>query len=343
MKKLVLFFVTTFATYGVWAEQFVVDNIRYTITDDGKVAFSGPNTRDIRSITIPSSVTYNEKIYNVTSIGENACYYSTRTLISVTIPNSVTTIGNCAFDGCSSLTSITISNSATSIGEHAFDYCNLDHLTSIIIPQGLDIAKHKLYFIKNNIKYYVLNNHTVAVGMLDYEDNGTGISDYSGNIIIPTSITAGTTFTVTSIDDKAFIGSTATSVTIPNTVTTIGKSAFFDCANLKSITCLASTPPNAYSDSFTFCKGNLYVPCESKKKYAASTGWSSFSNIMCGSTSVSEFFNATVVTIANNQILVNGEAPAFVITVAGQKIANANLKSGVYFVVADGEMVKVMK
>ena len=59
------------------------------------------------------------------------------------------------------------------------------------------------------------------------------------------------------------------------------------------------------------------------------------------STAISEVSNATAVTIVNGQILVNGEAPAFVVTVSGQKIANANLKAGVYFVVAEGKTVKV--
>ena len=61
-----------------------------------------------------------------------------------------------------------------------------------------------------------------------------------------------------------------------------------------------------------------------------------------GSTAVSEVSNATAVTIVNGQILVNGEAPAFVVTVSGKKIANANLKSGVYFVVVDGNSVSVV-
>ena len=60
-----------------------------------------------------------------------------------------------------------------------------------------------------------------------------------------------------------------------------------------------------------------------------------------GSTAVSEVSNTTAVTIVNGQILVNGEAPAFVVTVSGKKTANANLKSGVYFVVAEGETVGV--
>ena len=61
------------------------------------------------------------------------------------------------------------------------------------------------------------------------------------------------------------------------------------------------------------------------------------------STAISEVENGTTITIANNQILVNGEAPAFVTNISGQKIANQNLKSGVYFVNIEGETVKVVK
>ena len=65
------------------------------------------------SITIPNSVT---------SIGNNA-FSGCRGLTSVTIPNSVTSIGEYTFEGCSSLTSVTIPNSVTSIGDWAFAYC----------------------------------------------------------------------------------------------------------------------------------------------------------------------------------------------------------------------------
>ena len=54
---------------------------------------------------------------------------------SYTIPNSVTSIGDCAFDGCTSLTSVTIPNSVTSIGDCAFDYCT--SLTSVTIPSSV--------------------------------------------------------------------------------------------------------------------------------------------------------------------------------------------------------------
>lgn len=59
------------------------------------------------------------------------------------------------------------------------------------------------------------------------------------------------------------------------------------------------------------------------------------------STAISEVSNATSITIANHQILINDEVPAFVVTVSGQKIANANLKAGVYFVTIEGKTVGV--
>ena len=119
----------------------------------------------ITKVTIPDSVT---------SIGDRAFYKCTG-LTSVTIGNSVTSIGDYAFYKCTGLTSVTIGNSVTSIGTYAFGYCT--GLTSITIPDS-----------------------------------------------------------VTSIGDRAFYDCTGlTSVTIGNSVTSIGEDAFSGCTGLTEI------------------------------------------------------------------------------------------------------------
>ena len=92
------------------------------MTSIGSNAFY--NCSGLTSITIPNSVT---------SIGEDA--FTGSGLTSVTIPNSVTSIGSIAFRYCSSLTSVTIPNSVTSIGEAAFLGCT--SLTSVTIPESV--------------------------------------------------------------------------------------------------------------------------------------------------------------------------------------------------------------
>ena len=86
--------------------------------------YSDENTK-ITDLIIPNSVT---------SIGDDA-FYGCSGLASVTIPNSVTSIGESAFDGCSGLTSVTIPNSVTSIGTGAFNVCS--GLTSVTIGNSV--------------------------------------------------------------------------------------------------------------------------------------------------------------------------------------------------------------
>ena len=149
-------------------------------------SFAFSDCSGLTSVTIPNSVT---------SIGWGAfvgCYG----LTSVTIPNSVTSIGQSAFEGCSGLTSITIPNSVTSIGINAFRSCT--NLTSITVESG-------------NTNY-------------DSRDNCNAIIETASNTLIAGCKNTRIPNSVTSIGDLAFSDCTGlTSVTIPNSVTTIGE------------------------------------------------------------------------------------------------------------------------
>ena len=109
---------------------FEYDGVTYSVTSIGVSAFKARINNhqvcsSLTSITIPNSVT---------SIG-NAAFCDCYRLTSITLPNSVTSIGSSAFSGCSGLTSITIPNSVTSISDYAFNNCS--GLTSITIPNSV--------------------------------------------------------------------------------------------------------------------------------------------------------------------------------------------------------------
>ena len=198
-----------------------------SVTSIGNSAFT--SCSGLTSIVVDAGNTYYDSRNNCNAIIETA----TGTLIAgcknTVIPNSVTSIGEWAFFGCSGLTSITIPNSVTSIGDHAFSYCS--GLTSITIPNSVtSIGWYAFYWC-------------------------SGLT----SIEIPNS--------VTSIGYSAFMYcSGLTSITIPNSVTGIGNSAFSRCSNLNSIVVDAG---NTYYDSRNNCNaiietatGTLIAGCK---------------------------------------------------------------------------------
>ena len=194
-----------------------------SVTSIGDYAFYGCS--GLTSVVIPDSVT---------SIGDYA-FCGCSNLTSVVIPDSVTSIGNSAFYNCSSLTSIVIPDSVTSIGDSAFYGCS--NLASVVIPDSVtSIGDDAFYGCSNLTSVYITD--IVAwcnIAFVDYDSNplkyaenlylnGELVTDF----VIPDS--------VTSIGYSAFYGcSSLTSVVIPDRVTSIGSSAFYGCSGLTSV------------------------------------------------------------------------------------------------------------
>ena len=171
-------------------------------------------------------------------------YLNDLEVTDVVIPNSITSVGNCVFDGCEGLKSVVIPNSVTSIGNKAFRGCKC--LTSINIP-----------------------NSVTSIGAYAFTScyNITSIN-------IPNNIKSIGDFTFASCKSLK-------SITIPHCVASIGKYAFCNCPGLTSITCETTTPPTCSASTFFDVDKSipLYVPAENIDAYKAADQWKDFKNI----------------------------------------------------------------
>ena len=190
------------------------EDFKYAIEDKFGVKYS----RDGKKLLRASYSLFWEKEYVVREGTEVICdcaFFCCESLQSITIPNSVKSIGNRAFYECKSLQSITIPNSVTSIGKEAFSCC--ESLQSITIPNSVKSIGNYAFRNCESLQSVTIPNSVTKIG-----NEAFWGCDSLQSVTIPNS--------VTSIGDKAFNDcKSLQSITIPNSVRNIGNHAFFGC------------------------------------------------------------------------------------------------------------------
>ncbi len=219
-----------------------------SITNIGDHAFYG--CKNLTSVKIGNSVT---------RIGNDA-FKNCKKLTQIVIPDSVTSIGSDAFRNCTNLVHVTVGKSVTSIGDYAFDSCHklveiINHSNLKITAGSLDngyiayvaLVVHTeenkidqlddfLFYTHNNTHYLLgyIGNDTEITLPSAYKNEKYKIYQYAFYRTSLTHITIGNS--VTNIGSSAFEGCTSLmSITIGNSVTNIGGSAFKDCTSLTSV------------------------------------------------------------------------------------------------------------
>ena len=193
----------------------------------------------------------------VTSIGESA-FENCSSLTSVMIPDSVISIGTSAFHSCSRSPSITIPDSVTSIGNFAFEACN--SLSSITLSNNITSIGNWA-FHGCHLTSITIPDSVTSIGAMAFHSCSNLKS-----ITIPDS--------VTSIESAVFYNCTSlTSITIPDSVTSIGESAFSNCSSLQtiSLSCKSTLKRSDFGDQADLVSYALHTLKKTEAKAATYT------------------------------------------------------------------------
>ena len=230
---------------------------KYSLDEDGNATITG-YSGSVSALAIPQTIDG----HKVVAIGKGA--FKGTCLVNVTIPDTVTEIGDSAFAECKQLSSVQLSNNLTILGKFAFGNCT--SLTSIWIPKSLKTADTSAFSGSPFAGCVALQSVELETGMTKIPDNLFDSCPGFTTITIPDTVTeigdsafANTNLnsitipdSVTQIGKYAFGGSKLESIRIPDTVTDIGDNAFNGCTELKDVT-LPNIRKNIVAGMFEGC------------------------------------------------------------------------------------------
>ena len=228
---------------------------------------TAPGHANYPSNTIPAYTFYNSNTPN-------------KTLLSITLPNTASGIGNSAFSHCSHLTYINLPKSITTIGANAFAEC--EDLHALTIPKNIaNIGNQAFTKCKNLLQLTVDedNTHFAYKDGVLFNKNYTTIVAYisipTGNYSVPDGISK--------IEEYAFADcDQLTGITLPKSVNYIGSHAFQNCAKLAEIILHNANPPGLGSDVFISTdKGaiSLQVPIGADRNFKNANQWKEFTHL----------------------------------------------------------------
>lgn len=243
-------FVSDYVGKIVIPEYVTHDGQTYPVTRIGNFAFY--NCTGITSVTLSG---------NITIIGGEA-FYNCSGLTTLTIPESVTDIENNAFDNCTGLTAVSIPESITRINESTFAYCS--KLTAVTIPESVTRIDDNAFFDCSKLATLTIPENVISIGenafssTAWYNKQPTGMV-YAGKVAYryKGTMPAGTHLTIEEgtigIADAALADcSRLTDITLPGSLTHIGKKAFRNCTGLTAI---------AIPESVTHMGGGAFENC----------------------------------------------------------------------------------
>ena len=292
--------------------EFTSNDITYVVKSSKTVAVKS-SANHLKRVVIPESVSYNGVDYQVTALADHS-FEGRSDITYLSIPNSVTDIGEYAFYDCGNDMDVNISSLeawcrirfgdpyACPLSSAKILYLNEVEVKDLTIPDGVDLIASFAFFQCRSIVSLTIPSSVKSIGSSAFEDC-VGLT----SVVFSRGLTL--------ISGSAFEGCTGlSSITIPSTVTSIEINAFKESVNLNNITSEIQYPfaidENVFS---TYATATLKVPYGTKSLYQATAGWNNFSNIIDGTES-KEFTKdgITYETISSETIKVKSVAPGSV-------------------------------